>query len=347
MGETTYQVIRILTIAASTFAVAMALTPLWTKFLYSYKIGKQIRTKGVPVFSKFHRDKEGTPTMGGVLIWASLLIVLILFALIKKLAPEAALADFYFLSRAETLLPLAALILAALIGLVDDVLGVLRIGPNGGGIHMRHRLLIYTALAVLGAWWFYFKLDWDTLAIPFFGDLVVGAWYIPIFIFIIVATAFSVNETDGLDGLSGGISLVAFASLGVIAFTQGRFDLAVLCAAIAGGIVAFLWFNIFPARFFMGDTGSMSLGFAMGITAMLINAGLLLPFIAFIPMIESISVLLQISSKKLRGKKLFLSTPIHHHFQARGWPETKVTERFWIIGGVVAVFGILIYLIGS
>src|SRR3989338_5032907 len=174
MGETTYQVIRLLVVAAGTFVLAMALTPLWTKFLYTYKIGKQIRVKGAPIFAKMHRGKEGTPTMGGVLIWGSMIVVLALLAGARKLFPDSAISEFYFLSRAETLLQLAALVLAALIGLVDDVLGVLRIGPNGGGIHMRHRLLIYTALAVLGAWWFYFKLDWDTLAAPFFGDFVVG-----------------------------------------------------------------------------------------------------------------------------------------------------------------------------
>ena len=284
--------------------------------------------------------------MGGVLIWGTLLALILIFYWLSIIFPDSIFAQLNFLSRAETLLPLGALIASALIGLVDDWLDIRAKGVlGGGGLKLRHRLLIYALIAIIGALWFYFKLDWTIFHIPFFGNFEIGAWYIPIFIFIIVATSFSVNETDGLDGLAGGTLLIAFASYGVIAFTMGRYDLATFCAVITGALLAFLWFNVPPARFYMGDTGSMSLGVTLGIIALLTNNSLLLIFVGLIFLIESLSVIIQITSKKLRGKKVFLSAPIHHHFQALGWPESKVVMRFWVISIIGAAIGLMIFLL--
>ncbi|MCD4760572.1 phospho-N-acetylmuramoyl-pentapeptide-transferase, partial [bacterium] len=193
--------------------------------------------------------------------------------------------------------------------------------------------------------WFYFKLDWDVIRIPFLGVFQMGWWFIPFFIFILVATAFSVNESDGLDGLAGGIVLAAFAAYGTIAFVQGNYNLAAFCGVISGALLSFLWFNINPARFFMGDTGAMSLGIALGIVAMLTGYPLLLPIIRFLLLLQSLSVIIQIASKKIRKKKVFLSAPLHHHFEAKGWPETKVVMRFWVISAVFAVLGLIIAVI--
>jgi phospho-N-acetylmuramoyl-pentapeptide-transferase len=333
----TSQIIRLLLAATASFTIAMALTPVWLKLLRNYRLGKQIRTANVPVFASLHKKKEGTPTMGGLLIWATVLVVVSAFWLAGE--------RFNFLSRGQTLLPLGALVVAALIGLGDDLLGIFHIGPNGGGLKMRQRLALYTLIAIGGAWWFTVKLDWDLLHIPFVGDFNIGLWYIPIFIFIIVATAFSANETDGLDGLAGGTLLIAFAAYTVIAFVTGRFDLAVFTASIIGALLAFLWFNVYPAKFFMGDTGVMPLGVTLGIIAMLTNSAFFLPFIAFIPAVESASVLLQVASKKLTGRKIFVSSPLHHHFEGSGWPETNVTMRFWIIAAVMAGMGLILWLI--
>jgi phospho-N-acetylmuramoyl-pentapeptide-transferase len=198
---------------------------------------------------------------------------------------------------------------------------------------------------VVGAWWFYAKLGWDVLHVPFLGSFNIGWWYVPIFIFTIVATSFSVNEIDGLDGLAGGTLLSAFAAYGAIAFLQGRYDLATLCGVIAGALLAFLWFNINPARFFMGDTGAMSLGVTLGIVALLTNTVFLLPIIGLLFVIESLSVIIQITSKRLRGKKVFLSAPIHHHLEAIGWPEPKIVMRFWVISAVTGVAGVIIALL--
>ncbi len=343
---TIFNAVRIFTVATLAFFVAMVLTPLWTKVLYKYKLGKQLRTEGAPIFNKLHQSKEGTPTMGGVVTWVTVLILTLLFWLLARHV-DGFWSKVNFFSRAQTWLPFGALIVAALFGLLDDILGVLRIGPKGGGLQMRYRLLLYTLVAIGGAWWFFFKLGFNTINIPFLGDVTVGWWYIPFFIFMIVATSFSANETDGLDGLAGGVFLTMFAAYGAIAFDQGRMDLVTFIAAIMGALVAFLWFNIFPARFFMGDTGSMSLGVVLGVIAMLTNTPFLLIPIGVIFVIESGSVIMQVLSKRFRKKKIFLSTPIHHHFEARGWPETKVTMRFWMISAIGAIIGLIIFLVDS
>jgi phospho-N-acetylmuramoyl-pentapeptide-transferase len=204
-------------------------------------------------------------------------------------------------------------------------------------------MLSYLAVALVGAYWFYYKLEFDILHIPGLGDYAIGWWYIPLFIFVVIATSFSVNQTDGLDGLAGGVLGTCFFAYGMIAFFQGRYELAALAGVISGALMAFLWFNIYPARFFMGDTGAMSLGITMGVIAMLTNTALLLPFFAPILVLESASVIIQLCSKKFFGRKIFLSTPIHHHFEALGWHETKVTMRFWIISVIFMALGLIIF----
>ncbi|MBI4280920.1 phospho-N-acetylmuramoyl-pentapeptide-transferase [Candidatus Uhrbacteria bacterium] len=342
----TFSLIKLLILTTISFVVTIAWTPLVTNILYKYKLGKQIRDQAsAPIFSKLHAKKSGTPTMGGVLIWGTTLLLAIVFALIWRLAPESFWGRLNFLTRSQTLLPLGALVASALVGLLDDYYNVRRIGPHGGGLRMRYRLLIYTLIAAVGGVWFFFKLDWDVIHLPFLGDFNIGWWYLPIFIFIIVATAFSVNETDGLDGLAGGVLLTSFGAYAVIALLQGRGDLAVFCGVIGGALLAFLWFNINPARFFMGDTGAMSLGVTLGIVAMLTNAAFFLPVIGLVFMAESVSVILQITSKKIRQKKIFLSAPLHHHFEAIGWPEPKIVMRFWVIAMVSAALGVALFLL--
>jgi len=226
-------------------------------------------------------------------------------------------------------------------------LGVRKIGPKGGGLSVLYRLGLYTFVSLIGGLWFYFKLDWDVFHVPFVGNFEIGLWYIPLFVFILVATAFSVNEADGLDGLAGGALATTFAALGAICFAQGKFELAALCGVIMGALVAFLWFNINPARFFMGDTGAMSLGITVGVIAMLTNTALFLLIIGFIFVVDTLSVIIQVSSKKIRKKKVFLSAPIHHHFQAIGWPEPKIVMRFWLISSIAAVVGVILFLLDS
>jgi phospho-N-acetylmuramoyl-pentapeptide-transferase len=328
------------------FLIAFFSAPLLTHFLYKYKFGKQIRdSKSAPIFAALHKKKSGTPTMGGLLIWVPVFFLAVLFSLISKYFPGTFLGNLDFLTREQTLLPIGAMVVAAIIGLVDDYLGVRKIGPKGGGLSVLYRLGLYAVIALGGALWFFFKLDWDVFHVPFVGNFEIGFWYIPLFMFIIIATAFSVNEIDGLDGLAGGTLATTFAALAAICFAQGKFELAALCGVIMGALIAFLWFNINPARFFMGDTGAMSLGVTVGIIAMITNTALLLPIIGFLFVLESASVIIQVTSKKLRnGKKVFLSAPIHHHFQAKGWTEPKIVMRFWLISSVTAVIGVMIFI---
>ncbi len=348
-------VVRIFIVATVAFFVTLLITPVWTRILYKYKLGKQIRTdtafkslhtEGGPIAAKLHQAKEGTPTMGGVVMWATVAIITIGFWLLARYF-DGFWGRMNFFSRTQTWLPLGVMVFGALLGAIDDYLGILRVGSKGGGLRMSYRMLLYILAGAVGAWWFYFKLSFNSVNIPFLGDFLIGWWYIPFFIFTIVATAFSANETDGLDGLAAGIFLTMFGAYAVIAFDQGRMDLAVFISAIMGSLVAFLWFNIYPAKFFMGDTGSMSLGVVLGVIAMLTNTPLLLIPIGIIFLIESGSVITQLASKKLRGKKIFLSTPIHHHFEALGWHETQVTMRFWMINAIGAIIGLIIFLVDS
>ncbi|MBM3441038.1 MAG: phospho-N-acetylmuramoyl-pentapeptide-transferase, partial [Bacteroidetes bacterium] len=259
---------KMLILATLGFALAIAWTPLLTHILYKYRLGKSIRSAvTAPMFAELHKKKAGVPTMGGLLMWVTTLAVALFFGGVAWLAPESALAQFNFFSRSQTWLPLAALVIAGVVGVADDIFNIYKIGPHGGGIRITHRLALYTAIALVGAWWFYVKLGWDTLHVPFYGELFMGWLYIPFFVAVIVATSFSVNQTDGLDGLAGGTLATAFAAYAVIALMQGRLDLAAFCAVIVGTILAFLWFNIYPARFIMGDTGAMSLGVTLGVVA--------------------------------------------------------------------------------
>ncbi len=344
---TDFYVIKILLLTTLAFIFTIALTPLLTHFLYKYKLGKQIRSNGqTPIFTKLHSAKSGTPTMGGILIWLTVVIFALFFYYAARFLPWEIFKQLNFLSRSQTLLPLGVLAATAIVGLIDDWLDTRRKSLfHNGGLGMGHRLIIYTVIALVGAWWFYFKLDWDIFHVPFLGNFQMGWPYILIFVFVIVATAFSVNETDGLDGLAGGVLLICFAAFGVISFALGRYDLATFCGVIVGASLAFLWFNINPARFFMGDTGAMSLGITLGIIAMLTNSALILPIIGFIFVVESVSVIIQVLSKKMFKRKIFLSTPIHHHFEASGWPETKIVMRFWVIAGVSAAIGLVVFLL--
>ncbi|RLC37406.1 phospho-N-acetylmuramoyl-pentapeptide-transferase [candidate division Kazan bacterium] len=332
--------LRIFMLAAMGFFVAILATPFWTNFLYKYKFWKKPKTETIDgreatVFGKLHAEKHkrNIPTMAGILFWAIVVILSLKFNL----------------TRSQTYLPLFSLVSIGVIGAVDDWFNIRGIGGIKG-IRARHKIAWLFAVAAVGAWWFFYKLGYDSFHIPAVGDFFVGWWFIPIFIFVILATANAFNITDGLDGLSGGLFAVAFGSYGILALAGNQISLAIFCATVVGVLLAYLWFNVFPARFFGGDTYALSFGATLGVVAMLIHNGVgvaVLPLIAFVPMMETISVILQLAYRKLYGKKLLLVAPIHHHFEAIGWPETKVTTRFWIIGAVLAVLGVVVGILGA
>lgn len=341
-----HPLIKIGFFASFSFFLALILTPFLTHFLYKYKLTKKIRAlKDTPFYTKFHKKKEGTPTMGGVLIWGISGFLILFFGLIYKIFPNDVTKYFNFLSRSQTYLPIGALIASAIVGLFDDFLDIKKLGKNGLGLRFRYKILIYSFIGFLGGLWFYSKLGWDSIHIPFNGDVYVGFFYVLFFMIVVIATAFSVNEADGLDGLAGGMLLPILGVYLGITYIQGRYDIATLIAVIIGSLLAFLWFNIPPARFFMGDTGSMGLGTFLAVIAMLTDTALILPIIAFPLVLEAFSVILQFTFKKILKKKMFYSTPIHHHFEVLGWPEYKIVMRFWVISFVFATIGLILVLV--
>lgn len=360
MPEITIDVIKIFTLGAVAFILAFWLTPVLTLFLYKYKLWrKEVRTKSIDgrelvFFKKFHSEKEvHVPRLGGLLIWFSTLILAFIFFLLSK-TNIWWFKKLNFLSRSQTWLPLFALVSASLVGLLDDVLQVLGKGKPaslslggyiGGGLKLKYRLLLVILIGLIGAGWFYYKLGYSTIHVPGNGDFFIGIWYIPLFVLIMLAV-YSGGVIDGLDGLGGGAFGIIFAAFGGIALFRNQIDLAAFCIVIAGAILAFLWFNIPPARFYMGETGILGLCCALTVVAFLTDSVLVLPIIGFLLVIESGSVIIQLLSKKFFGKKVFLAAPIHHHFEAKGWPNYKITMRFWVIGVVMAIIGVAIRLLG-
>ncbi len=353
MTSLTFSIIKIFLLAAVSCLAAVLWCPLLTNFLYKYKLWKKsARKKAISgeeavIFNRLHREKEvNTPRMGGLLIWVTVVFVVLLFWLLSLAFPGTWLANFNFLSRGQTWLPLFTLVAASLVGLFDDILVVSSLGKYiGGGISLKKRLLIVALIGFCGSIWFYQKLGWDVVYVPFLGNVSLGLWYIPFFILVMLA-CWSGGIIDGLDGLSGGAFASIFGAFAVIAFSQGKIDLAAFCATILGAIFAFLWFNIPPARFYMTETGILGLTSVMCIVAFLTNSVFVLPIIAGLLVLEVGSVIIQLLSKKFLQKKIFLSTPIHHHFEALGWPAYKVTMRAWIVGIVLAIIGTAIKLLG-
>jgi phospho-N-acetylmuramoyl-pentapeptide-transferase len=340
-------VIAILGYAFFAFLIGVILTPRFVSFLRSNRIGKQLRVEAVdgrdvPIFRKYHENKWGTPTMGGVLIWGSILVTI----LCSRALSFFGLIEHSLLQRGQVYLPLFIMITLGILGAMDDYLNVRGVGKKRG-MDVLPKITALLLISIVGALWFYFKLDYNTIHIPFAGTWNVGVWFIPIFIFIIVGTANAVNVTDGLDGLAGGLLVIAFGSFGLLAYINGLFVLAAFCMVCTGAIAAFLWHNVPPALFYMGDTGALALGGSLGVIALMTDAVLILPLVGFVFVIEMLSVIIQLLSKKFRnGKKVFKAAPIHHHFEALEWGESKVTMRLWIIGAFFAFLGVVIGIFG-
>ena len=325
-------------LTALSFVLAIALTPLLTDFLYKHEVWKQPKDTAITgekatVYHKLHaaKHRRKLPTMAGILMWGVVAIVTVLFNL----------------DRAGTWLPLFTLVAAGLLGLMDDYINIRWTDRTGiKGMRSGLKLALQLLIGGVGAWWFYSKLGFDILHVPGLGDLTIGYWYIPFFMLVIIASANAVNITDGLDGLAGGLLAIVFTAYTVIALTYGNVELAAFCGTVVGAVLAYTWFNIYPARFMMGDTGSLALGATLGVVAMLTNTAIPLILIAGVFVIETLSSIVQIASKRLFGRKIFISAPLHHHLEAHGWPETKVTMRLWVIGAVFAILGLVFALFG-
>ena len=329
----------------ASFALALSSTPYFIKLIKKVQFTQKIKEETLdgsktPLFNSLHKGKEGTPTMGGIIIWASTLIVCLLSILSVKFGFTAN----SLISREETYIPLFTLVSFGLLGFVDDYMNVKKIG-RFKGLSANAKTIWMTILALVGSYWFYSKLGFSSVYL-LGHSIELGLWYIPLFLFVIIGTSNSVNITDGLDGLAAGLSITALTALGIISFSQGLLVLTTFCAVLIGAILGFLWNNIPPAKFYMGDTGSLAIGATIGVIAMLTDTILVLPFIGFIFVIETLSVIIQLLSKKFRGKKVFDIAPIHHHFEYNGWKEFTVTMRFWVIGNFMAMLGLVLHFSG-
>lgn len=324
-------------LSLAAFLLAMLLTPVYTYVAYRHKFWKKQRTnsttgEALTVFNKLHANKfsRNIPTMAGLIFVAAITVV-----------------TLFNLDRGQTWLPLAALVGGGLVGLLDDIINIRGSGQGVAGLRSNIKFAMISVIGLALGWFFFTKLGIDVIHVPFIGNLTLGWLIVPLFAFVVVATGNAVNISDGLDGLAGGLVSISYGAFGIIALFQGQFILAGFCFTVVGALLSYLWFNIFPARFFMGDVGSFALGTSLGVVAILTNTLLLLPIIGLVFVVEAGSSLIQIVSKRVFKRKVFISAPIHHHLEAIGWPETKVTMRFWVIACVTAFVGVFMALAGG
>lgn len=330
--------IRILMLGFFSFAFSMLITPLYTTVAYRQKWWKKVRKDAwsggkATVYLKVQaaKHKRDIPTMAGLIFITA-----------------AAITTFAFnLSRGQTWLPVAGMLGAGAIGMVDDIMNIKSTG-GVAGMPARFKFFLYSLIGLIGGWWFYYKLGVHSIYLPWVHQWHIGVLTIVLFWLVVTATANAVNISDGLDGLAGGLLTSSFVAYAIICVIEHKFALAGFCLTLIGALLSYTWFNIYPARFFMGDVGAFALGTALGIIAMQTDTLYVLPLIGAVYVIETGSVIINRTSRKLRhGKKVFLSSPIHHHFEAIGWPETKVTMRFWILGQVASVLGLIAFLFGG
>lgn len=347
-------IVRVLVPATASFLIGIAATPLLTHYLFKYKAWKKRPGKialdgsSASEFNRLHEENETrAPRMGGIVAWGSVLITILGVAVVARFVPSAEILKLDFLSRNQTWIPLAALIIGALAGLIDDLL-VIR--PQGVGMPLRLRLFLVILLSSYIGWWFWAKLGVNTINIPFGSPIEIGWFVIPLFVFVSLAV-YASGVIDGIDGLSGGVFASVFASYAIIAFVQNQIDLSAFSASIVGGLLAFLWFNIPPARFYMSDTGTMGLTLTIAVIAFMtdsLGGGVgvaVLPIIGGLLVATVASDIAQVVSKKFFGRKLLRIAPLHHHFEAIGWPGYKVVMRYWVLSVIFAFAGVIIALV--
>lgn len=347
-------VLKIFAPATAAFFIGILVTPIVTHYLYKYKCWKKRAgntrglgdDKGTPIFNKLHKEKDiNTPRMGGLVLVISVILTVVAFWLFSYFETGGPSGKPDFLSRTQTWLPFAAFLIGAFVGFVEDIFQVQATGKFRGGLPFRYRVTPVLLFGIFAAWWFYAKLGIASVFVPFIGPLFLGLWFIPFFLVVLLGV-YSSAIIDGLDGLSGGVMSVIFAAYGLIAFLQDQINLAAFSLVIVGGLLAFLWFNIPPARFYLGEAGFTSIALTLTVIAFMTDKVLLLPVIAFIPTVTVLTNIIQVASKKFRGKKVFLVAPIHHHFEALGWPAYKVVMRYWIVSVIAALIGILLAILG-
>ncbi len=348
-------IIKVLLPSLFSFLCGIIVSPYLANFLYKNKLWKKksvektIDGREATISSMLHNDEvKKTPRLGGVIIWFSVFATALSLWLLSKLFPSPMTEKFDFISRSQTWLPLFAMLVGAIVGAIDDLLVTDYFKKKGsyvgGGLSFPIRLFTVAFIGLFAGYWFYAKLGIDHVFMPFYGDLNLGLLYIPFFVIVTVAI-FSTSVIDGIDGLSGGIFATIFSSVGIITFLHGQVNIATLCFVIVGAILGFLWFNVPPALFYMSETGILALTLALSVISFMADITIYLLIIALPLFVTSGSVILQLLSKKYRGKKIFLVAPLHHHFEAKGWSRATITMRYWIVSSMCALMGIVLVLL--
>ena len=348
---------KVLLPAVISFLIGIIIAPVLGNFLKRHKLWKKksvtktIDGKDATITASLHNDeKSPVPRMGGLVVVISVFATALLLWLLSKIHPTIFTEKLDFISRNQTWLPLFAMFVGACVGALDDLLVVEAFGGKlnsyiGGGLSFPMRLAAVSSLGLFAGWWFYAKLGVDYVYIPFYGDAHLGGFFFILFFVVVTLATFSTGVIDGVDGLSGGVMSAVFTAYGMIAYVHGQVNIAALCFVIVGGIMAFLWFNIPPALFYLTETGMLALSLGLSVIAFLTNSVMYLPIIAFPLMMTTLSVILQLIWKKIFKRKLFLVAPLHHHFQAKGWPAYTVTMRYWIVSYMCAMLGVVVALI--
>lgn len=348
---------KVLLPAVISFLIGVVVAPSVGRFLTRYKLWKKknvtktIDGKDATITASLHNDENSpVPRMGGIVVWFSVFATTILFWAVSKVYPTPFTEKLVFISRNQTWLPLFAMGVGAIVGAIDDLLVVDAYKGKlnsyiGGGLSFPVRLLAVSSLGLFAGWWFYTKLGVDYVYLPFHGNVHLGGLLFILFFVVVTLAIFSTGVIDGVDGLSGGVMSAVFTAYGMIAYSHGQVNIAAFCFVVVGGVMAFLWFNIPPALFYLSETGMLALSLSLSVIAFLTNAVFYLPVIALPLMVTTLSVILQLSWKKFLKRKLFLVAPLHHHFQALGWPSYKVTMRYWIVSYICAMLGVIIALV--
>lgn len=351
-------VLKVFIPALFSFTFGILMTPFIAHYLYKYQAWKKVSGKlafdgkEAAMFNELHKEKEvNTPRMGGIVIWGSVALTIFCMWTLQHIAPIPLFEKLDFLSRNQTWIPLGLFLLGSLIGLADDFLEIRPTEGFSKGLSLQIRLGAVALLSCVTGWWFYAKLGVTAIGFPFTEGIEIGWLVIPLFV-LSALFIYASGIIDGIDGLAGGVFATIFAAYTGIAFFQNQIDLAAFSATVTGATLAFLWFNIPPARFYMSETGTMGLTLALTTTAFMTDGlgeghGFLsLTIIAF-PLIATVlSTIAQVISKKYFNKKLFKIAPLHHHFEAIGWPSYKVTMRYWVFSIMLAITGIIFALIG-
>lgn len=348
--------LKILVPPIVTFFIGLAITPPVMKWLYANKIWKKknvtktIDGKEAVYSAKLHNDEAvKTPRMGGLIIWISVIATASLFYFLNRVVDLSGFARFDFVSRSQTWLPLAALLFGGVLGAIDDLSVVEYFKKSGtyigGGLSLRVRLFFVFLISLFVAYWFVVKLGMSQIDIPFFGLLTLSPILFGALVVIVMVATYAGGVIDGVDGLSGGVMSTIFGAYGVIALLSHQYDMATLCFVVVSGILAFLWFNIPPARFYNTETGMTGLLLSIVVIAFLVGGVAYLPVIAFLLYATVASVILQLLSKKFFNRKLLLVAPIHHHFEAKGMANYTVAMRYWIVGTICAIAGIALSLV--